>query len=148
MTSFAPLKGIQTWYDTTTAALAVTLYFLDSSVTSLSEDYALITDLPGRLSSTGSYDTDAGIDAGSWPLYYDASTRCLELSLPASTGWTSSATYSLTFRWLVVCLPGGTVLTCIDYGAAQTLLAAQLKLYAAESVYIPNSYPVYRWRKV
>ena len=143
---FVPLRAIQAWYDDTPAILTPSLYFLDSSVTTMLDSYTRILDLPGRLATTGAYNSATGIPGGDWPLNYDTDTGVLEVSLPAST-WVSTNSFTLTFRWIAIALTGGALLDVIDFGTAQALAAVPLSLYAAESTYIPGSYPIFRWRK-
>lgn len=145
-TPFSPLKALKSWYDDTDGHVAITIYLLDGTVTQLLDAYDTIDDLPGAVASTGAYDASTGIDAGDWPLNYDPDIGVMELSLPDS-GWTSTDSYTLTYRWIVLCLPGGVILNAVDYGSLQTLTNEPLKLHADESTDIPNSYAVYRWRK-
>lgn len=145
-TAFTPLKALQSVYDDTTGQLDVSLYFLGGAVTSMLDSYETIDDLPGQLASTGNYDASVGIDAGEWPLNFDTTAKVMELSLPDST-WASDDTYNLSFRWLILVMPGGYVLNAVDFGALKTLTNEPLQLHADESDDIPNSYPVFRWTK-
>jgi hypothetical protein len=145
-TSFIPLAGLQAVYDDDDTAATVTVYLLDATVTELLDGYDNVSDLPGLLPTGGGYDATTGLAAGAWPLYFDADAAVMELSLP-DTSWASDETLSVTFRWVVLALPGGTVLTAVDFGSAQTLSDAPLQLYATRSTELPNSYPVFRWRK-
>ncbi len=145
-TPFVPLQAIQAWYDTEEATVPISVYLLDATVTSLLDSYETVADLPGLLPTTGDYDATHGLDAGAWPLFYDTTAGVLELSLP-DVDWGSTENLDLTFRWAVFAMADGTLLTAVDFGAAQTLTGEPLRLAAAESSYIPNSYPVLRWRK-
>jgi len=144
--AFVPLRAIQAWYDDTPAVISPSLFFLDSSVTTMLDSYTRVLDLPGRVATTGPYNSATGIPGGDWPLNYDVDTAVLELSLPAAT-WASTDSYTLSFRWIAIALTGGTLLDLIDFGTAQTLAGAPLSLYTGESTYIPGSYPIFRWRK-
>ncbi len=144
-TSFVPLKALQSYYDDTTAYVNVHLYLLGTTGAVLDGD-AVISDVDGALATTGSYNATTGIDAGEWPLNYDTDAAAMELSVPDGA-WTSTSTYSLTYQWIVVTLPGGFIATAVNLGTAQTLAAATLAVYANESTYIANSFPVLRWRK-
>lgn len=144
-TPFVPLGAIQSIYEAPTDFVAVTLILLDANTTAGSNTWKTTADLPNKLATTGSYNT-AGIAAGNWPMLTSASGAVLELSLPAATYTTAPTTYSLSFRWVVIC-QDTKVLAAIDFGTAQTLSAAALVLSSAESSYIPGSYPAMRWRK-
>lgn len=145
-TPFVPLQAIQSWYDDSPGIISVRLFLLDATVTTLLDSYDTVSDLPGRLATTGSYNHDNGINAGNWPLYYDSAAGVLELSLPSAT-WISTSTYTLTFRWIVISLISGYILTTIDLGSAQSITSNKMSLYTTQSATIPNSYPVFRWAK-
>lgn len=145
-TTFVPLKAIQAWYDDDdTGLVAVSLYLLDATAAPQDSDVT-VDDLDGLVPSTGAYDASTGIPAGDWPLNWDADAGVLELSLP-DAGWASDDTYTVSFRSLAIVLPGGVVLSVVDFGASHTLTGQPLEVHADESDDIANSYPVFRWRK-
>lgn len=129
-----------------TDAQAVTIFLADSSLTAWDDTWKLIGDVTGKLATTGSYNGTSGIAAGNWPWKKSGDGSTVEISLPAST-WTSTGTYSLSFRWVIFCLYGTYLLTAVDLGSTQTLSAASLQLTTAESADIAGSYPIYRIRK-
>ncbi len=144
-TAFTPLKALQHHYDSD-GLVPVTIHLLDGTVTELLDSYATVDDLPGLLPSDATYDASTGIPAGDWPLNYDSDAGVLELSTPDPT-WVSDDHYSLSFRWIVLALTDGSIITTVDVGQITTLDDDPLQLHAAESQDLPNSYPVLRWRR-
>lgn len=143
-TTTAQFKSLWAQYADASKNTPVKLYLLAPSVTSISSDVNTPATLPGKLPTAGGYNV-AGINAGDWPMKTDDSS-VMELSLPSgSATWTATGTFTVTFRWLAI-VANGVLLSVIDYGTGISLTNAPISITVAESPYLDDSFPVYRWR--
>ena len=137
-------------FDTNVAGTSVSVVaiLLGTGVTSVADTARTIADLTAsEISTGGGYTHGTGIAMPALTVTGDTSSGAWEYSAGAAT-WTSAGTYTVTFRWVVICA-GGLILpgAVFDYGSSQSLAAAALSFTVGASAYVTSSWPISRIRR-